>query len=73
MTEERDPDAETETPTEFLEGWREAERDAAKAEPGSAAEQMARMRADAARDQFHDAEDEEREHQGNHRPRKHDS
>ena len=32
---------------------------------------MARKRADAARTDFHEAEDVEREVQGNHRPRKH--
>jgi hypothetical protein len=54
-----------------LDEWREAERDAATTEPGSAAHEMARKRADAAREEFHEAEDVEREVQGNHRPRKH--
>ena len=53
-----------------LDDWRDAERDADKEEPDSAARKMARKRADAARDDFHEAEDVEREVQGNHRPRK---
>ena len=53
-----------------LDEWREAERDAEAESPDSAARKMARKRADAARNDFHEAEDVERELQGNHRPRK---
>ncbi len=37
--------------------------------PDSAARRMARKLANYARDELHDVEDEEREQQGNHRPR----
>lgn len=56
-----------------LDEWRDAERDAEKEEPGSAARKMARKRAEVARDDFHAAEDMEREVQGNHRPRRGES
>lgn len=55
-----------------LDEWRNAERDAENESPDSAARKMARKRADAARADFHEAEDVERELQGNHRPRKHE-
>ena len=58
---------------DLLDDWRGAERDAEKEVPDSAARKMARKRADSARDDFHEAEDVEREVQGNHRPRKHDA
>jgi hypothetical protein len=48
-----------------LDDWREAEHDVEKERPGSARRKMARKRADAARDDFHEAEDGEREVQGN--------
>jgi hypothetical protein len=54
----------------LLDDWREAERDAQGEEPDSAARKMARQRADMARGDFHEAEDLEREHQGDHRLRK---
>ena len=69
---EREPEPEHSTPADSLEEWREAERDAEAQPPGSAAAKMARQRADAARDDFHEAEDEVGDRQGNHRPRKHD-
>ena len=69
--EEREPAPESADVAELLEDWREAERDADAEAPNSAAARLAHQNADAARDEFHDAEDEERERQGDHRPRTH--
>jgi hypothetical protein len=68
--DERELDLEEKMPAELLEEWREAERDADRETSGSAAEEMARKRAAGARDTFHDSEDDERDRQGNHRPRR---
>ena len=68
--DEREPELEEKMPAELLEEWREAERDADHETPGSSAEEMARKRAAGARDAYHDGEDEERDRQGNHLPRR---
>jgi hypothetical protein len=44
-----------------LDEWPDAERDAENEPHGSAAERMARKRANHARDEFHEREDEEHE------------
>lgn len=68
MVEERYPEHKSDVP-DLLEAWRDAERDAEAETPGSAARGMARKRAEAAKRAFHEAEGEERERQGNQRPR----
>ena len=68
---ERDPVSEQPDVAELLEEWREAERDAEAEAPDSPARTMARKRADAARDGFHDAEDEEHRRLGDDSPRTH--
>jgi hypothetical protein len=68
--EERDPAPEDESSvTDLLDEWRAAERDAAAEEPGSAAQTMAKHRADLARDAFHEREDEEHVDYGDLEPR----
>lgn len=49
---------------ELLEGWREAERVLEPLMPGSAAWQMARFKADRARDLFHEREGDARAEHG---------
>jgi hypothetical protein len=68
VAEERDA-VEEESVGDALEEWREAERDAEAEDPDSSASKMARKRADAARDEYHEAEDEAWERAGDHRPR----
>jgi hypothetical protein len=50
----------------MLEAWRDAEREFEKHMPGSGAYRMARQLADAAHTDSHEAEDVERDVQGNH-------
>jgi hypothetical protein len=68
--DEREPELEQPSVGDLLDEWREAERDAEAEVPESAGRKMARKRANHARDEFHEAEDDERERQGNPRPRK---
>jgi hypothetical protein len=65
--------AESETVEDRLEEWRDAERQVGASEAGTARAKMARKQANHARDVFHEAEDAEREHQGDRRARKTES
>ena len=68
VAEERHPDPAT--PADLLDEWRDAEREVKGETPGSPDWKMARKRVRHARDDFHDAEDAERENQGDDRARK---
>jgi hypothetical protein len=61
VVSEQDPEEAEESTADRLEDWREAERDAATQEQGSALGRLARQVADRARDLFHLREDEARE------------